>query len=249
MKFVVVGAGRTGSTLLISTLNSLPNICCHGELLQAKFVRSYRDGFDPLEATVEERAVRAELLLQRRNRDPVKFIENALTTTSSATGFKALYGQLLSVEFNKVVQRLLLDTDIKFVHLVRENSLRRYVSQVVASQGGAIHSAPGGRGEEKILVHIDIEEFLRTVNHIETQRSKVCKMLSGKHFFDLTYEELARSTSTAVASVCHFLEVDIEASQIQPTLRKVGAVDLSEVVSNYQELIDNPVARNFALLE
>ena len=32
-RFVIVGAARTGSTLLVRTLNSIDGVCCHGELL------------------------------------------------------------------------------------------------------------------------------------------------------------------------------------------------------------------------
>ena len=51
VKFVIVGAPRTGSTLLVKTLNSLDGVCCHGELLNVPMVRGYEDGFDLLTAS------------------------------------------------------------------------------------------------------------------------------------------------------------------------------------------------------
>ena len=35
-RFIIIGAPRTGSTLLVRTLNSIDGICCHGELLADK---------------------------------------------------------------------------------------------------------------------------------------------------------------------------------------------------------------------
>ena len=53
--FVIVGAPRTGSTLLVKTLNSLAGVCCHGELLGSQNVRGYEDGFDLVNASKSER--------------------------------------------------------------------------------------------------------------------------------------------------------------------------------------------------
>ena len=57
--FVIVGAPRTGSTLLVRTLNSIDGIRCHGELLGEEAVRGYEDGFDAAEATLDARQARS----------------------------------------------------------------------------------------------------------------------------------------------------------------------------------------------
>ena len=77
-KFVIVGAPRTGSTLLVKTLNTLDGVRCHGELLGLDTVRGYEDGFDLANASKQARDDRSQRLLQARNQDPVGFIEQAL---------------------------------------------------------------------------------------------------------------------------------------------------------------------------
>ena len=78
-RFVIVGAPRTGSTLLVRTLNGISGVRCHGELLQRNVVRGLEDGFDPEQATADERKARAQRLYDEREAGPVEFIEKALS--------------------------------------------------------------------------------------------------------------------------------------------------------------------------
>jgi LPS sulfotransferase NodH len=66
---------------------------------------------------------------------------------------------------------------------------------------------------------------------------------------DISYEELSADTTATVARVGRFLGLDIAATRIKPALKKVGAADLSESVSNYQELLDHPATRALALTD
>ena len=247
-KFVIVGAPRTGSTLLVRTLNGLEGIRCHGELL-ADFVRGYEDGFDPLAASKSERDDRANRLLQQRDQDPRGFILNALNSENKAAGFKALYSSLSNPRWREVTESLLAIPDIKFVHLTRHNSLRRYISEQIMQSGGPNHSAAGGKSEKKIKVHVDIDAYLANTAEVEAEGRQVISLLSEKALLDISYEELSADTPATVATVCQFLGLDIAASDINPALKKVGAADLSDSVSNYQELLDNPVTRTLSLAD
>ena len=244
--FVIVGAPRTGSTLLVRTLNGLDGIRCHGELL-ADFVRGYEDGFDPLAASKTERDERARQLLQQRDKDPRGFILNALNSENTATGFKALYSSLSNPRWREVTESLLAIPDIKFIHLTRHNSLRRFISEQIMQSGGANHSAAGGKSEKKIKVHIDIDTYLRSTAELEAEGAKVIALLQEKELLDISYEQLAADTAATVATACQFLGLDVAPSNIMPALKKVGAADLSDSVSNYQDLLDNPVTRDLVL--
>jgi len=247
-KFVIVGAPRTGSTLLVRTLNSLEGICCHGELL-ADFVRGYEDGFDPLAASKSERDDRASRLLQQRDQNPENFILNALNTENTATGFKALYSSLTNPRWREVTQSLLAMPDIKFIHLTRHNSLRRFVSEQIMQSGGPNHSGAGGKSEKRIKVHIDIDTYRRNTAEIEAERRQVILRLPEKNLMDISYEQLSADTVATVTAVCQFLGLDTRPSEIKPALNKVGAADLRDSVSNYQDLLDNTATRALALAD
>jgi LPS sulfotransferase NodH len=247
VKFIILGAPRTGSTLLVRTLNSLEGVCCHGELLQLAVVRGYEDGFNPEKASKSERDARASWLLQERNNDPVGFIQRSLCSDQAATGFKALHRAFLDPHWGEVIDSLLADPDIRFIHLRRHNSLKRHVSERILAEGGAIHSAPGGRADIEVRVNIDIPTLLERSSQVAEEGREIDESLSGRRLHQLSYEQLASDTPAAVAGVCEFLGLDVTPSDIVPALDKVGAADLRDTVTNYDELLANEATRAMAL--
>ena len=243
VKFVIVAAPRTGSTLLVRTLNSLDDVCCHGELLQLRMVRGYDDGFNPVKASNSEREDRTKRLLLIREQDPVGFIQRALSGPCAATGLKILYKQFLLSHWGNVTHSLLAIPNIKFIHLTRHNSLRRYISEQIAGAGGPIHSQLGGKSDNPIKVHVDINDFLRRTSEVATDGQRVASELAGQDVLNISYEQLSANLVATVAQVCQFIEVKIDQSSITPALEKVGSADLRDSVSNYQDLLENDTTR------
>jgi LPS sulfotransferase NodH len=248
-KFVIVGAPRTGSTLLVRTLNQLDGVCCHGEILGEDHVRGFEDGVDLIALSPHERTARLGRLLQERNSDPVGFMDRALDFHGAATGFKALYSALLNPRWSEIVKHLQRTENIRFVHLTRTNGLRRYISEQILLQGGPNHSGAGGKSEVPIQVHIDIDLFRRRSAELAAQGTAISALLAGQMVLPITYEALSADTVATVAQVCHFLGLDTPGSTITPALQKVGATDLGLSVSNYQELLDHPATRAMALAD
>ena len=249
VKFVIVGAARTGSTLLVKTLNTLGGVCCHGELLGPENVRGYEDGFDLKNAGKQERDARSKRLLLARNSDPIRFIEQALDQGETAVGFKALYSAILNPRWQDVVAHLLRDPAIRFIHLRRRNGLRRFVSEQVLLAGGPNHSGAGGRSDVTMQVRIDIDAYLQRAAELDAQSQSLSVLLSQQPVLDISYEELASDTAGTVNRVTTFLGLDGVQSDVKPALQKVGAANLRNTVSNFQELLDHPVTRALALLD
>ncbi len=245
--FIIVGAPRTGSTLLVKTLNSLDGVRCHGELLLPTIVRGYEDGFVPQLSSQAERDGRARRLLDIRERDPVGFVHNALNMGDIACGCKILYEEFLQSRWSAVTQSLLASQDIRFVHLVRENSLRRYISMQRLMAGGPIHSGPGGGGDHRIKVQVDIDDFLVTSKALEEQARAVSTLVSQHAVLRVSYESLSSDIPATVTEICRFLNIDIDPAHIVPALHKVGSQDLRLTVSNFQDLIDHEATRDMAL--
>jgi len=244
-RFIIVGAPRTGSTLLVRTLNAIDGIRCHGELL-GDAVRGYEDGFDPVTASPEQRQQRSARLLRERDGDAGAFIRAALADTSRATGFKTVYHQFLNPRWQPVLAALLAGGGLRAIHLVRANSLRRYVSEEIAKAGGPIHSGAGGRADVPMQVHVDIDDFRASAAHSEAERHRVDALLAGTPVLETSYEQLAADTPATVAAVCAFLGITVAPDAVQPALAKVGAADLRNVVSNYDELLAHDDTRALA---
>lgn len=249
IKFVIVGAPRTGSTLLVKTLNTLDGVRCHGELLGLDTVRGYEDGFDMASASKQARDDRGRRLLQERNGDPVGFIARALASNEAAVGFKALYSSFLDPRWRAVVTSLLYYPEIKFVHLRRHNSLRRFVSEQILLAGGPIHSGVGGRSEVELQVRVDVDAFLQRDAELNAQAESLDALLPRERVLDISYEELSADIAATVKRVTDFLGLATTLADIRPALKKVGSADLSDTVSNYQELLDHPATRRLLLAE
>ncbi|PLW68683.1 hypothetical protein C0039_11785 [Pseudohalioglobus lutimaris] len=246
VKFVIVSAPRTGSTLLAKTLNSLPGLICHGELFLPNQVRGYRDGFDPFAATEEQRKTRSANLLQLRNTDACEFLETALYRPEMAVGMKVIYNDLLQTRWRDALQWLLAAPDLQWIHLQRRNPLRRYVSERIMQSGGAIHSGMGGKAKGQIQVKVDIEAFQERCDQLDAERQRVVQTIAGRSVLDVFYEDLSADIGGTVASVCKALGIDTSPACIAPALNKVGAEDLALSVSNYAELLDNDLTRHWA---
>jgi len=212
-------------------------------------VRGYEDGFDLVKASKSEREARAQRLLLQRNTDPVGFIDSILTAHHTATGFKALYSAFLNPRWHDVIASLQTTTAIKFIHLTRTNSLRRFISEQILLEGGPNHSGAGGRSEIPITVRVDIDAFLRRTSQLAAEAIEVEALLSQQAVLDITYEELSAATAATVARVCQFLSLANIPSDTKPALLKVGAANLSDSVSNFQELLDHPATRTLALMD
>lgn len=246
---MIVGAPRTGSTLLVKTLNSLPGVCCHGELLGEDNVRGYEDGVDLTQVSQMERETRSQRLLTQRNSNPVEFIDRALRADCAATGFKVLYNAFLNPRWSEVVSFMHGLDGIRFIHLTRKNGLRRFISEQILVQGGPNHSGAGGKSDVPIKVYFDIDLYLRNSAELAAQAGELSAQLSHQNMLEITYEALSAETTATVARVCQFLELDISPSDIKPALKKVGATDLRDSVINYQELLDHPATRVLALAD
>lgn len=246
-KFLIIGAARTGSTLLVKTLNTIPGVRCHGELLGPNKVRGFEDGVDLEHTSAQERAARERRLLEARNADPLGFLHTAMSGPEAAAGFKMIYSTLALPQWQATIDALLADKNLWYIHLARRNNLRRYVSEEIANNGGPIHSGAGGRADVPAQITVDIDAFLANNAQVEAEHASVAARLPAQRTLDVTYERLATDTAAALRQVCRFLGVDPGEREIIPALEKVGAKDLSSTVSNYQQLLDNPLTRAMAL--
>ncbi len=128
-RFIIFGGARTGSNMLVSALNSSPEIICFRELF--RFMDDSIDfgvaGYDD-DSTAD---------LELRNRDYSAFLDQRIfvrTRGAVAVGFKVhdshFYG------FAGLREWLVEQQDIRILHLRRRNLLRMLVSTEIAKATG-----------------------------------------------------------------------------------------------------------------
>jgi LPS sulfotransferase NodH len=130
VRFIVLGQGRTGSTMLVQALDSHPAILCFGEIFNASTpsISFGVPGYD--------RTPGADLEL--RARDPQRFLRERIFCDHGpavrAVGFKFHYDHFWRHE--GLIDILVADRGLKIVHLLRRNRLRTFVSLKIAEATG-----------------------------------------------------------------------------------------------------------------
>lgn len=207
--FIVLTRSRTGSNLLLSFLNSHPNVFCEGEIF-AKL-----DGADPLR--------RMNRALGRQPRH------------IHAKGFKLFYYHPLDANAGAFWAELERRSEIRVIHLTRDNILRTLVSRKIAGiQGawtGTRHDAGDARDKRVIVTPEELEEgFQDTRGWEESAKGRF-----GSHpVLSVSYEGLVRDPKDCYQVLCRFLGVP--AGQPRTTLSQQNPERLKDLLRNYDAL-------------
>lgn len=241
IKFVVVGIQRTGTTLVGTSLNSHPGICCFGEAFKMLVPRGKVDvgdsGYLKSLQTSRWRKVGHYLwrgTLVRRHLD-----ELYATAGYQAVGFKFMYNQ--SRRFSAVVPYL-KQHDVRVIHVVRDNVLKTLLSRLVATTRGLYHS---DRPTEAIRVRVPIDGLLGKLQRIQTEGMYWAEVFGGhSHYMRLSYESFLSQTDVEARRMMTLLDVDY--APLTSTLVKVNPDDPSRTIENYDEVRDYLARTPFA---
>lgn len=186
-KFVLIGAPRTGSTLLVQLLNSSPVIKCHYELYNQNELN-----IDGVDRSAE---------IPERNANPTAFLDKIVAETNpraEAVGFKIFDGHN-----EELMQELIRRDDWKKLVLNRRNFLSIYSSRLI-SQKKELWSAPTEDGKRGSVaetsatptwnetVEFDEKQFWNLYDRHVGFYGRVVEALNaaGQHFEYLEYGDL-----------------------------------------------------------
>ncbi|MBT51978.1 MAG: hypothetical protein CMF72_00890 [Mameliella sp.] len=211
-KFVIFAQGRTGSTLLTSTLNSHPLIRCDDEILIVPRAR------------------------------PLSFIEmSARVAPAEAYGFHVKITQLLAWQRIRDVAGFLAHMEgagWTILYLRRENILRHVVSNVFAEAAGGYHISGEGRARpDRITLPLDrlaYEMRLRTELG-EAERAA----LKGRAHTALVYERDLQTSEQQTETFVRLQDaIGVPHANLSSGLRKMVVKTLAELLTNYDEVAD-----------
>ena len=253
-RFVIIGAARSGTTLLQSLLSSHPEIVCLGEVFHLLARRDH--DLDQIVA------------------DPVDFVSKTIYRPHArhigAVGYKVLYSQLgaenlflremdtahvapatrvkrdafsafmaetydlpvLRARFANFVEYLKSDTDLHVVHIQRENKLEMLLSLRQAGLSGAWSSTKGAYSAQgHVLDGEQCEQFFTTAE----DREELYRELFQEHpVINVSYRELTSDPEACQGRVQDFLGV--QRACLDSPLRKQRRRSAAEVILNYEEL-------------
>ena len=212
-RFVIFGRGRSGSTLLVSLLNSHEEICCDGEILhdRVSWPRLYVD------------------LCSSRCQLPIY-------------GFKLLSYQLRDIQPIINPKKFLFDLHLngyKIIYLSRQNLLDHALSNINARRQNKFHHRAGEKKQKYQPISVSIEEVIHWIEHSQSLEKYEKSILKDLPHLSLTYEDhLLDSNSHQQTANIIFDFLEIPPQQISTNLVKIVPRNLQKLVENYESLTE-----------
>lgn len=231
VRFLIVCPARTGSTMLAWYLRDHPDVCMHGEVFAPKGPVA----LDGLEASLGEPL--EEALRAVRDREPVRFLHDVVFVAADrcAVGFKFKYEELSLRRWAKVRRALADDTDLRVIHLSRENLLGRYLSQFIATQVTHVFNltSPNGRADVPPVV-LDRDDCLADFQRIEAREHEFRALFARHPTIDVKYEELVASPERSLAQIQDFLGLELRT--LRSKTERLETRSLTEAIVNHDDL-------------
>lgn len=227
--FLIVTAGRTGSNLLRSLIDSHPAAFCGGEIFNMEFVEK-----KGIPWPIGDVPKNPELLALMREQ-PGKYVER-LFATAAAAGHRAIGAKLMyenAAAHPAAAECLAANERIRVIHLRRRNVLRQYVSLQRAFKTGA-WLADSNAGPPP-PVHLEFVKFVWFLLRQDELRNTAKKLFSRHATMDIMYEDLSANPIAVGTRCIEFLGLDPNAP-LKTMLKKGGTDSLHEAIENYDEL-------------
>ena len=127
-------------------------------------------------------------------------------------------------------------SDISFVHLIRNNMLKSFISKQKQRHTKVAHTTDVTIRYRPVVVEIDaLISYFQTTN---SKRRFYREKYSPHHpYLELGYEEMFADISTTRHSILEFFSLEPEPMPL-PTMNKTGSNELRNEVTNHQEVID-----------
>jgi hypothetical protein len=213
VRFAIVGNPRTGSSHLVSLLDSHPDVACWNDEI-----------FDEGEAFEKSEC-----------RDPKDFLNNHVFKVNSiAVGIKLLWDAL-----NRLEQPwgLLREMDMRIIHTYRANALDSFISYKLASINKAFTSWYSEyktlHGEYKTRqFEADFKEALEWFKQTEDHDTEIQRRSFEENVprLSVEYNELCRSQDNLLEYL------GVSKAPLESRLKKQRSGTQSEIITNYAEL-------------
>jgi len=231
-KFVVFTTPRTGSTLLVKTLDSHPEILCAGELFFFKKGIFHTENQYPFIRVPFVGNKINYLINYPKLLISLKGFLNQFYSVGNkkATGFKLMHYQTY---YTPGIFNYLKNNDVKVIVLIRKNVLRNALSDLRARNTKIYHNEGGNVNAIIPKFKVDIAELASKMKQIQgfnQQLETASKELDRKIIY---YEDFENWQQT-FSGIMQYLEVtDIPLTAVS---KKLNPGNLNEMIENYEEL-------------
>ena len=232
VKFVILSSQRTGSTFFRKYLGSHSAIDCRGEL----FIRKRSDAFESGEKYYSfcSKEIYRKILVNIAMSALIvpKFMDSFYSDSHpgvKAKGFKLMYNQYKK---NNISMQILTQRNVRIIHFIRKNILKRLISQELLSVRGIAHST------EKLPVlkiNLNTKTLLKRLRKMNDEVDLFRKKLAGIEHIEIYHEAFVTSPKAEIRKVLEFLEIDRE-EELFSNLKKINPSDIKKSLANYDDV-------------
>ncbi len=225
--FIILGRGRIGSNLLLTSLQAHPQVSAFGEIF-----RNYRPvGWN----IVSYLRSGARFLIALK---PTLFLDKVLfrpqvPEDACAVGFKLFYYQAQERQLKPVWTYLRNQENLRIIHLKRRNILRIHLS---AKRGFRSKQWVNLNGvvEDNRSVSLNYNRCQQIFIHARTREQEYDAFFENNHKIEVWYEDIIANYEQEMIRIQKFLNVKYET--VRPLTKKQNHLPLSQAISNYIEL-------------
>jgi hypothetical protein len=232
--FAIIGMMRSGSNLLERTLDTLADVCCHGELFNGQII-----GFRHTQS--ESFGGYAKNELRRRNADLPRFFSSVLQNSE-----EPVVGYRVFADHNRdALINTMNDPRIKKI-VLRRNYLQAFISNRLAAETGQWIVLHPNTQKQFQKMRFDIDEFSKYMAFNCGFYDEVFWLLNRtkQDFFCVDYNELTRLQK--MNEVAEFIGSQHRFSQIPRTILRQLTPQLREKVENFDEMVASLQASRLA---
>jgi len=233
-KFVVFTTPRTGSSLLIKTLDTHPEIFCAGELFFFKgdiYHTEYKYPFwkFPVSNKVNYLINYPKIFLTLKS-FLNKFYGQNNEDSIKAKGFKLMHFQTYYI---RGIFKYIKKNDIKVIVLIRKNVLRNTLSDLRARFTKVYHNSGDTATATLPMLKVDIHELARKMQQIEGFNKQLERSTANLNRKIVYYEDFENWKET-ISGVLNYLSVTD--MPLQPASRKLNPDKLKDMIENFTEV-------------
>ncbi len=234
-KFIVLAAHRSGNTLLLSSLESHPQIRCHKRVFTINVViRRFLMVDRPSSPFYQFRTASINRRLDYIFRKKQLVNEFMTELCRPSDGVKTVGVRVIYAEADKHPEILewAIENEVGIIHLIRQNSLKTLISSETARKRGLSHSTSQVK---PVTVHLSPFKLKMQLSRLAGQIEKYRTRLKGIPHLELFYESFVANRETETRRILNFLGID----QVRPlttNLVKLNPDSLERVIENYREV-------------
>ena len=231
-RFVVTASQRTGSTLLVRSLDTSADIFCAGEIFHAGPGTYHPEYQFPYRLLGSRRLARIrDRMLRNRAEAHLRSFYDRAGAGVKAVGFKLM---LTHADEHPAVVPYLQACGAVFFFLYRKDSFATAISYYKARESGVYHSDRTDRQSSGPTIRADVRKFERLLMACRSDKERLISMQStlGGHL--LAYEDMIGSWNHFVGTLGR--DIGVPGLDVQKSLSRLESGTRTVTIANEDEL-------------